>query len=66
MPTENLLQPDAVRRLTWEPPEDLSEDGVAARLRGLGAREWQIALTARPLSQALTRLATKSNGDAHG
>src|SRR5690606_30418863 len=32
MPTENLLQPDAVRRLTWEPPADLSEEGVSARL----------------------------------
>ncbi len=56
MPTENLLQPDAVRRLTWEPPEDISEEGIAARLRELSAREWQIGLTVGPLSQALSRL----------
>jgi ribonuclease D len=67
MPTENLLQPDAVRRLTWEPPDDVSEEGVAARLRELGAREWQVALTARPLSKALLRLEAKSDlGDLSG
>ncbi|GII76451.1 3'-5' exonuclease [Sphaerisporangium rufum] len=59
MPTENLLQPEAVRRLTWEPPADLGEPSVAARLRGLGAREWQIALTANALSKALVRLAVR-------
>ncbi|GGK72551.1 3'-5' exonuclease [Sphaerisporangium melleum] len=61
MPTENLLQPEAVRRLTWEPPEDLGDEAVAERLRGLGAREWQIALTAHPLSKALIRLAAKED-----
>ncbi|MCG5213978.1 ribonuclease D [Streptosporangium soli] len=59
MPTENLLQPDAVRRLTWEPPEELDEETVAARLRELGARSWQISLTVHPIVKALTRLATK-------
>nr|PZN38273.1 MAG: ribonuclease D [Actinomycetota bacterium] len=60
LPTENLLQPDTVRRLTWDPPEDISPDGIAARLRRLGAREWQIALTTEPLSAALTRLRAKA------
>ncbi|WP_157246024.1 ribonuclease D [Nonomuraea typhae] len=59
MPTENLLQPDAVRRLTWEPPADLDDVTVAGRLRELGAREWQITLTAHPLAKALDRLETK-------
>ncbi|MEZ0072647.1 HRDC domain-containing protein [Planotetraspora sp. GP83] len=59
MPTENLLQPDAVRRLTWEPPADLSEEAIAVRLRELGAREWQIALTAHPMARALERLEIK-------
>ncbi|MFG1942854.1 HRDC domain-containing protein [Nonomuraea sp. NPDC048826] len=56
MPMENLLQPDAVRRLTWEPPELITDESVGARLRKLGAREWQLALTARPLATALARL----------
>ncbi|WP_067131282.1 HRDC domain-containing protein [Microtetraspora malaysiensis] len=60
MPTENLLQPDAVRRLTWEPPADLSEESIAARLAELGARQWQIALTAVPMAKALQRLDAKS------
>ncbi|GAB1822334.1 HRDC domain-containing protein [Herbidospora sp. RD11066] len=59
MPTENLLQPDAVRRLTWEPPAELDEETVAERLRALGAREWQIGLAAHPMSRALQRLETK-------
>ncbi|SDH33880.1 ribonuclease D [Sinosporangium album] len=59
MPTENLLQPDAVRRLTWEPPEDVSDEAIAVRLRELGARPWQIELTAHPLAKALTRLESK-------
>ena len=45
LPVENLLQPDAVRRLCWSPPEGHDPDDVAGMLRGLGAREWQIAAT---------------------
>ncbi|MCP2349947.1 ribonuclease D [Nonomuraea roseoviolacea] len=59
MPTENLLQPDAVRRLTWEPPKQITEESVAERLRELGVREWQLSLTARPLARSLARLETK-------
>src|SRR5690606_14284760 len=62
MPAENLLQPDAVRRLTWEPPEDITDETVAARLRALGARTWQISLTAGPLARALTKLEPVSEG----
>lgn len=52
VPVENLLTPDLVRRLAWSPPStDL--DGVADYLRNGGAREWQIALTAGPLSAAM-------------
>ncbi|TDE53546.1 ribonuclease D [Nonomuraea mesophila] len=56
MPTENLLQPDAVRRLTWEPPAEITDESVTARLRELGAREWQLSLTAHPIAKALARL----------
>ncbi|MEQ4719825.1 ribonuclease D [Nonomuraea sp. B19D2] len=61
MPTENLLQPDAVRRLTWEPPAEISEESVTARLRELGAREWQLSLTAHPITKALARLETRGD-----
>ena len=56
LPVENLLAPDFVRRLTWQPPEDLTPDSIAAILTSLGARPWQIALTAPVLSGALVRL----------
>ncbi|MFC6086047.1 HRDC domain-containing protein [Sphaerisporangium aureirubrum] len=64
MPTENLLQPDAVRRLTWEPPPELGDEPIATRLRELGAREWQITLTAHVLSKALLRLEAKGELDS--
>jgi ribonuclease D len=53
LPVENLLSPDLVRRLTWTPPEP-SATAVAATLRAGGAREWQVALTAETLAEALT------------
>ena len=62
LPVENLLQPDAVRRLCWHPPGDLGTEAVAAELSGYGARQWQVELTARPLAQALQRLRDKGEG----
>ena len=56
LPVENLLAPDAVRRLCWESPADLSVESVAEVLGGLGARSWQVGLTAGALSGALVRL----------
>jgi ribonuclease D len=53
LPVENLLTPDLLRRICWTPPEDVSVDAVAARLRSGGAREWQIALTAPAIVTAL-------------
>jgi ribonuclease D len=57
LPTENLLAPDAVRRLAWTPPSAPSADAVAEALRAQGAREWQIRLTAPALSGAFLRIA---------
>ncbi|WP_049565010.1 HRDC domain-containing protein [Streptomyces sp. SBT349] len=53
LPQENLLAPDVVRRLCWEPPTEAGPGAVADALRGLGAREWQITQTADLLSHAL-------------
>ncbi len=57
LPVENLLTPDYVRRVMWEPPqpgagEELS-DLVAARLTELGARAWQVELARGPLTEAI-------------
>ena len=53
MPAENLIQPDAVRRLTWQPPADPSETSVAAALTAHGARRWQVALVAGAIAAVL-------------
>lgn len=53
MPVENLLPPDAVRRLAWTPPHDLDVAAVSLALTTWGARRWQVALTAAALAHAL-------------
>jgi ribonuclease D len=53
LPTENLISPQLVRNLAWEPPADVSVQTVAAELRAAGAREWQIGLIAEQLAAAL-------------
>jgi ribonuclease D len=59
LPAENLVAPDAVRRLSWQPPEPISPETVAAELTRYGARPWQIEMTALPLAMALLRLIEK-------
>jgi len=49
-PVENLLSPESVRRVLWEPPDD---GDIAGVLAGRGARPWQIELTAPLLRAAL-------------
>ena len=53
VPVENLLTPEVVRRLAWEPPVDHGEESVGRVLATAGARPWQIELTAGLLSAAL-------------
>jgi ribonuclease D len=52
LPVENLLAPDAVRRLSWEPPDPPAPDAIGKTLTSLGARPWQAELTAGPLADA--------------
>ena len=52
LPLENLLTPDYLRRIAWRPPADVSEETVAAELRALGAREWQVELVAPLIAAA--------------
>jgi ribonuclease D len=52
IPVENLLQPDALRRLCWTPPEPADGAAITEFLRGRGAREWQIGLLAEGLERS--------------
>ncbi|GEB56254.1 HRDC domain-containing protein [Streptomyces gardneri] len=53
LPQENLITPDTVRRVCWEPPSPADADGVAAALAGHGARPWQVGLVTPLLVEAL-------------
>ena len=46
LPVENLLTPDYLRTVCFEPPA-FTRQAVSEALRALGAREWQIELTAQ-------------------
>ena len=52
MPAENLVSPDAVRRVCWQPPDPPSVESIGDALRELGARPWQVGLVAAPLALA--------------
>lgn len=52
LPLENLLTPDFLRRLAWRPPSEITEEAVAEQLAGLGARPWQVELTAPVITAA--------------
>ncbi len=57
VPAENLLTPDFARRLLWTPPatrdlEPLTR-AISVLLRDMGARAWQVRLTAPLLADAV-------------
>ncbi|MFF5138860.1 HRDC domain-containing protein [Streptomyces sp. NPDC013157] len=54
MPQENLVAPDTVRRLCWEPPQVVDAETVGAALVGYGARPWQVEQVTPVLVAALS------------
>ncbi|GAA3826826.1 ribonuclease D [Streptomyces chiangmaiensis] len=54
MPQENLVSPDTVRRVCWEPPKPADAESVAAALAGHGARPWQVEQVTPVLVAALS------------
>ncbi|MFE6287802.1 ribonuclease D [Streptomyces sp. NPDC057877] len=53
MPQENLITPDTVRRVCWEPPAVVTAESVETALAGYGARPWQIEQVTPVLVRAL-------------
>ncbi|MGV1005601.1 MAG: HRDC domain-containing protein [Candidatus Nanopelagicales bacterium] len=53
VPVENLVSPDIVRRLLWQPSPGTGESEVTRFLLAAGARQWQIEATAPLLARAL-------------
>jgi ribonuclease D len=66
MPAENLIQPEAVRRLAWQPPADPTEASVARALTRSGARGWQVGIVASPLAAVLPDPPEPATTDAAG
>lgn len=50
IPLENMISPELVRRICWQPPEGSVHDALIA----LGARRWQAEIAAPLLEKALT------------
>jgi len=55
LPVENLLSPDVLRQLCFTPPTTPSSSNIASRLIELGARAWQVELTAKLLEKSFTQ-----------
>ncbi|EST34493.1 3'-5' exonuclease [Streptomyces roseochromogenus subsp. oscitans DS 12.976] len=53
MPQENLVSPDTVRRICWEPPKVVDTESVGVALAGYGARPWQVEQVTPVLVAAL-------------
>ena len=56
VPLENLLTPDHLRRVAWQPPEPADAATVGETLALLGARAWQIEATAQLIADAFVEV----------
>lgn len=56
IPAENVLTPDTLRRLCWEPPASSSVEEVRSAMLDLGAREWQIELVVNRFADIFGRV----------
>ena len=52
VPLENLLTPELLRQVSFTPPENLTVQALSEKLIQLGARPWQIELTAGLIVEA--------------
>ena len=53
LPIENLITPDFVRQVCWEPPAPATPEAIALLLGKLGARDWQIEKCAPVIATSL-------------
>jgi ribonuclease D len=59
LPVENMLSPDVLRKLSWDPPQPSNPVTVGEALAAYGARPWQVELTAGPVAEAFNAAKTK-------
>jgi ribonuclease D len=60
LPSENIVNPELLRRLCWEPPIEMTVLGVRESMLTAGARAWQCDL----LSESLVAAWTATEGDS--
>ncbi len=63
MPVENLLTPEFLRRVAWQ-PSGLTAEAVASDLATLGARPWQLEQTAQRIAAAFVEAAQSESAPA--
>lgn len=52
LPAENLLTPEVLRRIAWQPPVPTHPASIEGALAAHGARPWQISATAQAIADA--------------
>ena len=57
IPVENLISPDAVRRLCFDPPAESTVEMISETLEQAGARSWQILEVGELFSACFTEVA---------
>lgn len=66
MPVENLLTPDHLRRVAWQPPAEATSDAISEALESLGARPWQVEATAQIIADAFVEASQTVQDAASG
>ncbi|XQJ12919.1 HRDC domain-containing protein [Curtobacterium sp. L3-7] len=61
LPLENLLTPDTLRSIAWEPPTPATAEAVAAALVALDARPWQVEESASRIADAFVAAGQESS-----
>jgi ribonuclease D len=56
IPMENILSPDVLRQLCFEPPQPLASESISLALRGRKVRQWQIELVVPGLVETLSKV----------
>jgi ribonuclease D len=64
VPLENLLTPELLRRLAWNPPAELELPAIENALTDMGARPWQISTTAPSIHRAFVEAGQKPDAPA--
>jgi ribonuclease D len=56
IPMENILSPDVLRQLCFEPPQPLDSESISLALRSRRVRQWQIELVVSGLVETLSKV----------